>query len=42
MEYNHDKIEKKWQKYWDDNQTFKAVTGDKKEPYYIKLNKIPI
>ena len=35
MEYNHDKIEKKWQKYWDDNQTFKAVTGDKKEPYYI-------
>ena len=30
MEYNHDKIEKKWQKYWDDNQTFKAVTGDKK------------
>ena len=35
MEYSHDKIEKKWQKYWDDNQTFKAVTGDKKEPYYI-------
>ncbi len=35
MEYNNDKIEKKWQKYWDDNQTFKAVTGDKKEPYYI-------
>ena len=35
MEYNHDKIEKKWQKYWDDNQTFKAVTGDKREPYYI-------
>ena len=35
MEYNHDKIEKNWQKYWDDNQTFKAVTGDKKEPYYI-------
>ena len=35
MEYTHDKIEKKWQKYWDDNQTFKAVTGDKKEPYYI-------
>ena len=35
MEYNHDKIEKKWQKYWDDNQTFKAITGDKKEPYYI-------
>ena len=35
MEYNHSKIEKKWQKYWDDNESFKAVTGDKKPPYYI-------
>ena len=33
--YNFTEIEKKWQKYWDDNQTFKAITGDKKEPYYI-------
>ncbi len=29
-------IEKKWQKYWEDNDTFKAITGDKKkDPYYI-------
>ena len=35
MEYNHSKIEKKWQKYWDDNESFKAITGDKKPPYYI-------
>ena len=36
MEYNFKEIEKKWQKYWLDNKTFKAVTGDKtKEPYYI-------
>ena len=36
MEYNFKKIEKKWQKYWEDNNSFKAVTGDKtKEPYYI-------
>ena len=29
-------IESKWQKYWDDNKSFKAVTGDKnKKPYYI-------
>ena len=35
MEYNHNKIEKKWQKYWDDNESFKAVTGDTKPPYYI-------
>ena len=35
MEYNHKKIEKKWQNYWDEKESFKAVTGDKKEPYYI-------
>ena len=36
MEYNFKKIEKKWQKYWDDKESFKAVTGDKmKKPYYI-------
>ncbi len=35
MEYNHNEIEKKWQKYWDDNQTFKAKTGESKKPYYI-------
>ena len=36
MEINYKDIEKKWQKYWDDNESFKAVTGDKtKEPYYI-------
>ena len=36
MEYNFKEIEKKWQKYWEDNNSFKAVTGDKtKDPYYI-------
>ncbi len=35
MEYNHSEIEKKWQNYWDEKQSFKAVTGDKKKPYYI-------
>ena len=29
------KIEEKWQKYWDEHKTFKAVTGSSKEPYYI-------
>ena len=29
------KIEKKWQKYWEDNNTFKAETGSEKKPYYI-------
>ena len=35
MDYNHKEIEKKWQNYWDEKQSFKAVTGDNKEPYYI-------
>ncbi|MGN1338367.1 MAG: leucine--tRNA ligase [Candidatus Coprovivens sp.] len=35
MENNIKNIEAKWQKYWDDNKTFEAKTGDKKEPYYI-------
>ena len=35
MEYNHSEIEKKWQNYWDENQTFKAINGDKKPHYYI-------
>ena len=33
--YNHEMIEKKWQKYWEDNNSFEAITGDKKKPYYI-------
>ena len=33
--YNFTKIEKKWQKYWLDNKTFKADNNSKKEPYYI-------
>ena len=33
--YNFTKIEKKWQKYWAENKTFKAETGSEKEPYYI-------
>lgn len=34
--YNFNEVEKKWQDYWDKNESFKAVTGDtKKDPYYI-------
>ena len=28
-------IEKKWQKYWEDNKCFEAINGSEKEPYYI-------
>ena len=34
--YNFKEVEKKWQKYWDDHKSFKAITGEKdKTPYYI-------
>jgi len=33
--YDFKKIEKKWQNYWDENETFKAITGESKEKYYI-------
>ena len=32
---NINKIEKKWQNYWDKKKSFKAVTGGDKKPYYI-------
>ena len=34
MESNYKKIETKWQKYWEEHETFKAVTGSSKTPYY--------
>ncbi len=33
--YDFKKIENKWQKYWEDKDTFKAITGLDKEKYYI-------
>jgi leucyl-tRNA synthetase len=35
MNYLHNEIEKKWQKYWADNQTFKAENDSDKEKYYV-------
>ena len=32
--YNFKEVEKKWQKYWEENKTFNAPNGDKKEKYY--------
>ena len=34
MDYNFTEIEKKWQKYWDDNQTFKAEDDYTKPKFY--------
>ena len=33
--YNFSKIEKKWQKYWDENECFKSSNVGEKEKYYI-------
>lgn len=32
---NFNEIEKKWQNYWDEHKSFKAIDGSKKTPYYI-------
>lgn len=34
-QYNHKEIEPKWQKYWEDNKTFKAQIDKSKEKYYV-------
>ncbi|MBI9040344.1 class I tRNA ligase family protein [Lutibacter sp.] len=35
MEYNFREIEANWQKYWADNQTFKATNNSKKPKFYV-------
>tara|TARA_R110002051_G_scaffold145817_1_gene218744 strand:- start:79 stop:3537 length:3459 start_codon:yes stop_codon:yes gene_type:complete len=35
MNYNFTEIEAKWQKYWADNQTFKAINNSEKEKFYV-------
>ncbi len=35
MNYNFNEIEAKWQKYWADNQTFKAENDSEKEKFYV-------
>lgn len=34
MSFNHQEIEKKWQKYWDEHQSFKTVNDDSKPKFY--------
>lgn len=40
MKYDHKKIEKKWQKYWLENKTFKSDI-DKNKPKYYVLDMFP-
>ncbi|MEI7486848.1 MAG: class I tRNA ligase family protein [Chryseobacterium sp.] len=35
MFYDHQQIEKKWQKYWEDNQTYKTSNNTDKPKFYV-------
>ena len=39
--YNHHEIEVKWQKYWEENQTFKTDVWDFSKPKYYVLDMFP-
>ena len=41
MAYDFQKIEKKWQKYWDDNKTFKTDVWDFSKPKFYALDMFP-
>ena len=43
MKYHHEKVEAKWQKYWAENQTFKAKqpATDNHQPKYYVLDMFP-
>ena len=39
--YNHREIESKWQKYWEEHQTFKTDVWDFSKPKYYALDMFP-
>ena len=41
MSYNHKQIEKKWQKYWEENGTFKTDVWDFDKPKFYALDMFP-
>ena len=41
MVFNHKKIEKKWQQYWDDHNTFYTDIRDFSKPKYYALDMFP-
>ena len=41
MEYNFQEIEKKWQEYWEKNQTFKTDVWDFSKPKFYALDMFP-
>ena len=41
MSYNHEDIEKKWRRYWEENNTFYCDTHDFSKPKYYVLDMFP-
>lgn len=41
FQYNHSKIEARWQKFWKDNKTFKAIDCDYSRPKLYVLDMFP-
>lgn len=41
MSFDHKQIEKKWQKYWNENKTFKTDAYDFSKPKYYALDMFP-
>ena len=41
MRYEHSEIEKKWQEYWEKNDTFKTDVWDFSKPKYYVLDMFP-
>jgi len=41
MPFEHRKIEKKWQKYWDENKTFQTDVWDFSKPKFYALDMFP-
>ena len=41
MFYNHQEIEKKWQKFWEENQTYKTENNSTKPKFYV-LDMFPL
>ncbi|EQC49771.1 leucine--tRNA ligase [Bacteriovorax sp. DB6_IX] len=41
MQYNFGEIEKKWQAYWEENETFKTDSSDRSKPKYYALDMFP-
>ena len=41
MAYNYQEIEKKWQKFWEENETFKTDVHDFSKPKYYVLDMFP-